>query len=48
MQAENVEEEENESEERVAYSQMDYDPNTSEKIVCVELANNQQIFIEYK
>ena len=42
------EEEENEEEDRLSYVPVDYDPNTSEKIICVELENNQQIFIEYK
>ena len=47
-QNENVENEENEEEDRLIYSPIDYDPNTSEKIVCIELENNQQIFVEYK
>ena len=42
-QNENVENEENEEEDRLIYSPIDYDPNTSEKIVCIELENNQQI-----
>ena len=42
------EEEENEEEDRLLYTPVDYDPNTSEKIICIELENNQQIFIEYK
>ena len=45
---ENPEEEENEEEDRLIYTPVDYDPNTSEKIICIELENNQQIFIEYK
>ena len=45
---ENHEEEENEEEDRLLYTPVDYDPNTSEKIICIELENNQQIFIEYK
>ena len=45
---ENSEEEENEEEDRLIYTPVDYDPNTSEKIICIELENNQQIFIEYK
>ena len=45
---ENNEEEENEEEDRLAYSPVDYDPNTSEKIICIELENNQRIFVEYK
>ena len=44
----NQEEEENEEEDRLIYTPVDYDPNTSEKIICIELENNQQIFIEYK
>ena len=43
------EEEEMEEEDRLAYSPtLNYDPNMSEKIICIELENNQQILIEYK
>jgi hypothetical protein len=43
------EEEENEEEDRISYSPtINYDPNMSEKIICVQLENNQQIFMEYK
>ena len=43
------EEEENEEEDRLSYSPtVNYDPNMSEKIICIELENNQQIFMEYK
>ena len=43
------EEEENEEEDRMSYSPtINYDPNMSEKIICIQLDNNQQIFMEYK
>jgi hypothetical protein len=29
-------------------AQSDYDPNSNRKIVCVELQNNQRIYVEYK
>ena len=29
-------------------AQSDYDPNSNRKIVCVELQNNQHIYVEYK
>ena len=47
-QQQNIEEEENEEEDRFNYSPIDYDPNNSDKIICIELENNQQIFIAYK
>ena len=45
---ENTEEEENEEENRLIFTPLDYDPNISDKIICVELENNQQIFVEYE
>ena len=43
------EEEENEEEDRFSYAPtINYDPNTSAKIICIQLENNQQIFVEYK
>ena len=45
----NAEEEEIEEDERLSYAPtVNYDPNMNEKIICIELENNQQIFIEYK
>ena len=45
----NGEEEEMEEEDRLSYSPtVNYDPNMAEKIICIELENNQQIFMEYK
>ena len=32
----------------VIFTPLDYDPNISDKIICVELENNQQIFVEYE
>ena len=44
-----AEEEENEEEDRLSYAPtLNYDPNMSEKIICIELENNQQILMEYK
>ena len=45
---ENQEEEENEEQDRLSYTPIDYDPNSSDRIICIELENNQQIFVEYK
>ena len=43
------EEEENEEEDRLSYiPTINYDPNISEKIICIQLENNQQILVEYK
>ena len=43
------EESENEDEDRLSFSPtLNYDPNMSDKIICIELENNQQIFQEYK
>ena len=42
------EEEENEEEDRLAFTPLDYDPNSSDKIICVELENNQQVYVEYE
>ena len=43
------EESENEEGDRLSFSPtVNYDPNMSEKIICIELDNNQQIFQEYK
>ena len=44
----NPEEEENEEENRLIFTPLDYDPNIADKIICIELENNQQIFIEYE
>ena len=44
-----AEEEENEEEDRLSYAPtLNYDPNMTEKIICIELENNQQILMEYK
>ena len=43
------EESENEDEDRLSFSPtLNYDPNMSDKIICIELENNQRIFQEYK
>ena len=48
-EAEGGEESENEGEDVVSYTtQANYDPNFSEKIICIELENNEQLFLEYK
>ena len=39
----------NEDEEEDNYiTQIDYDPNSAERIICIELQNNQQLFLEYQ
>ena len=49
MNVAGAEEEENEEEDRLSYSPtLNYDPNMSEKIICIELENNEQILMEYK
>ena len=45
------EESEDEDEDRLSFSptlNFFYDPNMSDKIICIELENNQRIFQEYK
>ena len=42
---ENQEEEENEEQDRLSYTPIDYDPNSSDRIICIELENNHQILL---
>ena len=37
-----------EDEERARYARIVYDPNSSARIICIELENNQNIYINYR